>query len=298
MRIASKTVYAKIVSNLNSVYSDMAKAQETVSSAKRINRLSDDPVRLVTVLDLRSSISNIEQLSKNVSMGKSWLTLSESALTQVNDILTDVKALTIQMASATTGASERSNAAGVIQPNLEQILAIANSQIGGKSIFAGTDTDKTPFSLNAAGNQVDYSGNETAFSINLGAGTKVAVGKVGSEVFGENWDSDNIFKTMVDLKTAFQNNDLSGIQTAMGNLDKHLSKINTEISDVGGKYNNMEVKDNIIADLKLNYTDRKSSLEDADIAQAVIDLNAKQLAYNAALTSASKVMQMSLVDFL
>jgi flagellar hook-associated protein 3 FlgL len=298
MRIASKTVYENIISNLNTVYSDMARAQETVSTSKRINKLSDDPVSLVTVLDLRSSLSNIDQLNRNVSMGKSWLTSSESALTQVNNILTDVKALTVQMSSSTTGSSQRANASGVIQQNLEQIISLANSKTGGRSIFAGTDTDKTPFSLNAAGDQVGYSGNDTAFSINMGSGSKVAVGKVGADVFGENWDSSNIFKSIIDLKTALQNNDISGIQTVMGNLDQHISKISAEISEVGGKSNSMEVKENIIADLKLNYTDRKSSLEDADIAQAVIDLNVKQLAYNAALTSASKVMQLSLVDFM
>jgi flagellar hook-associated protein 3 FlgL len=298
MRIASKTVYQKIVSNLNTSYSDMSKAQEVVSSSKRINKLSDDPVGLVTVLDLRSSLSNIDQLSRNVKMGKSWLTSSESALTQVNNILSDVKALTVQMSSSNVGSAQRANAVGVIDGDLKQILSLANSQIDGRSMFAGTNTDMTAFSLNTAGTQVDYAGNETAFSVNLGSGSKVEVGKVGSEVFGQNWDSSNIFKSLIDLKTALQNNDVSGIQTVMGNLDQHMTKINAEISDVGNKSNSMEVKNSIISDLKLNYTDRKSSLEDADIAQAVIDLNAKQLAYNAALTSASKVMQLSLVDFL
>jgi flagellar hook-associated protein 3 FlgL len=298
MRIASKTVYEKIVSNLNTSFSEMSKAQEVVSSSKRINKLSDDPVGLVTVLDLRSSLSNIDQLSRNVTMGKSWLTSSESSLTQVNQILTEVKALTVQMSSSTIGASQRANAAGVIDGDLKQIISLANSQIDGRSMFAGTDTDKTPFALNAAGTQVDYSGNETAFSVNLGSGAKVAVGKVGSEVFGQNWDDSNIFKSLIDLKTALQNNDVSGIQTVMGKLGQHMTKISAEISDIGNKSNTMEVKTSIISNLKLNYTDRKSSLEDADVAQAVIDLNAKQLAYNAALTSASKVMQLSLVDFL
>jgi flagellar hook-associated protein 3 FlgL len=298
MRIASKTIYERITSSLNSAYSDMSKAQEVVSSAKRINKLSDDPVGLVTVLDLRSSLSNIDQLGRNVSMGKAWLTASESSLNQVNDILTDAKALTIQMSSATTGSTQRANAAGVVDQYLNQIISLANSQSGGRSIFAGTDTDKTPFTLNAAGTQVDYNGNETAFSVKIGNDSNVAVGKVGSEIFGENWDSNNIFKTLIDLKTALRNNDISGIQTAMGNMDGHMSRINGEIADVGGKSKGMEAKENMIASLKLTYTDRKSNLEDADLSEAMIELNSKQLAYNAALSSASKIMQLSLVDFL
>jgi len=298
MRIASKTIYERVVSSLSTSYSEMCKAQEVVSSSKRINKLSDDPVGLVTVLDMRSSLSNIDQLSRNISMGNSWLTASESALGQVNDILTSVKSLTVQMSSASTGSTERANAAGVVEEDLNQIISLANSQSGGRYIFSGTDTDNAPFKLNSDETQVDYNGNDTAFSVKIGATSNIAVGKVGSEIFGKDWDSSNIFKTLIDLKTSLKNNDVTGIQEAMGNLDQHMSKIQDEISDIGGKSNRMTVKENIIADLKLNYTSRKSDLEDADVSQAIIDLNSKQLVYNAALTSASKVMQKTLVDYL
>ncbi len=298
MRIASKTIYDRINSSLQGTYSDMFNAQEVVSTSKRINKLSDDPVGLVTVLDLRSSLSNIEQLGRNVSMGKSWLTASESALTQVNDILTDVKALTVQMSSANTGDTQRANASGVVKEYLDEIISLANSQSGGRYLFAGTSTDTAPFELNGTTGEVDYSGNTTAFSIKIGSGSNIAVGKVGSEVFGENWDENNIFRTLSDLQGYLESNDIAGIQDVMGRLDVHMTKINSEISEIGGKTIRMEVKENIIADLKLTYTDRKSQLEDADVSEAVIDLNAKQLAYNAALTSASKVMDLSLVDFM
>jgi flagellar hook-associated protein 3 FlgL len=298
MRIASKTVYDRINGSLQSTYSDMFSAQEVVSTSKRINKLSDDPVGLVTVLDLRSSLSNIEQLGRNVSMGKSWLAASESALTQVNDILTDVKALTVQMANATIGASERANAAIVVEEHLDEILSLSNSQSGGRYLFAGTNTDTPAFELNGATGEVDYLGNDTAFSIKIGSESNIAVGKVGSEVFGESWDENNIFRTLTDLKGYLETNNVAGIQDVMGRLDTHMTKINAEISEIGGKSIRMEVKENIIADLKLTYTDRKSQLEDADVSEAIIDLNSKQLAYNAALTSASKVMELSLVDFM
>jgi flagellar hook-associated protein 3 FlgL len=301
MRIASKTVYDRINNSLQSTYSDMFNAQEVVSTSKRINKLSDDPVGLVTVLDLRSSLSNIEQLGENVSLGKSWLTASESALTQVNDILTDVKALTVQMASSNTGANERANAAALVEQYLDEMISLSNSQSGGRYLFAGTNTDTAPFELttDALGNEiVNYNGNTTEFSIKIGSESNIAVGKVGSEIFGQNWDDSNIYKSLIDLKTSLENNNVSGIREVMGNLDGQMSRINSEISDIGGKTIRMEVKENIIADLKLSYTDRKSQLEDADVSEAIIDLNAKQLAYNAALTSASKVMQLSLVDFM
>ncbi|MCD6297532.1 MAG: flagellar biosynthesis protein FlgL, partial [Deltaproteobacteria bacterium] len=60
----------------------------------------------------------------------------------------------------------------------------------------------------------------------------------------------------------------------------------------------MEIKENIFQDLKISNTERLSKIEDADIAEAIMDLKAKELAYQAALASSAKVMKMSLVDYM
>jgi flagellar hook-associated protein 3 FlgL len=84
----------------------------------------------------------------------------------------------------------------------------------------------------------------------------------------------------------------------MDNLDSHLDSVNAQVSDIAGKAIRLDVRENIITDLELSYTDRKSQLEDADIAEAIIELESKELAYNAALSASAKIMQLSLVDFL
>ncbi len=69
-------------------------------------------------------------------------------------------------------------------------------------------------------------------------------------------------------------------------------------SDTGAKLLRLESKENIIQDLELTYSERKSGIEDADMAEAIMELRAKETAYQAALASSAKVMKMSLVDFL
>jgi len=58
------------------------------------------------------------------------------------------------------------------------------------------------------------------------------------------------------------------------------------------------VKERIIEDLQSTYTERKSLMEDADIAEAIMNLSSKELAYNAALASSAKVMKLSLLDYM
>jgi len=309
MRISNKAIYDTVTHNLAHVSDAMLHANQVVSTGKRINRLSDDPVGLVSVLNLRSSLDYIAQLERNISMGNSWLAMGETALAQVEEVLSQAKVLTIQMANDTQGAQERASAAVEVEGYFHQVLSLANTQVDGRYIFSGTQTATAPFAwgVDGFGNPgILYQGNDTEFEINIAQGINVAVGRDGTDIFGGHafdWSDpdagqDNIFKTLLDLKGHLESNDRDGIQTAMGELDSHMDNLRTLIADTGAKMNRLELKSNIIQDLRLTYTDRKSELEDADIAEAIMDLKAKELAYQAALNSSAKVMKMSLVDFL
>ena len=300
MRVANRTIFESIKVNLDKATEAMAEANMVVSSGKRINRLSDDPVGLVTVLDLRSSLANIEQLQKNINTGRSWLNMAESAMSQIEDVLSQTKALTVEMSSGNRSADDRYQAGTVVDGYLRQILSLANTQVAGRYIFAGTETSAQPFAFDDDNNPtlVTYAGNDDPFAIKIGKDTNVDVGRNGEQIFGANWDADNIFKTLIDLKTALQGNDVQGIQNAMQASDDHLEKIRNLVSDTAGKVIRLDVKEKIIQDLNLTYTERMSKLEDADIAAAIVELEARGLAYQAALNSSAKVMNLSLLNYL
>jgi flagellar hook-associated protein 3 FlgL len=295
MRVASKTIYDTIKFNLANVTEELSKANKIVASGKRITDLSDDPVGLTQILNIRSTISNIEQLGRNINLGKSWLTASESALSSVQNLISDAKALCVQMASATTGAAQRTSTAETVQNTLEEIASLSNTEVNGRYIFAGSKTDTAPFSTGGT-----YNGDNNAFTVKIGRDTTVEVGSDGEAVFQPSGAgaNDDIFQTLSDLKTALENNDVSGIQTVMSKLDAHFDHISSKISDVGSKIVRMEIKENIFQDLKITNTDRLSKIEDADIAEAIIELESKELAYQAALASSAKVMELSLIDYL
>jgi flagellar hook-associated protein 3 FlgL len=306
MRVTNKSLNESVIMHLNSVSSDLFRAHEVVSSGKRINRLSDDPVGLVSVLNLRSSLANLDQLDRNLGAGRSWLDAGESALNQVEMILSEAKSLCVQMGSATIGSAERSNATAIVEGYLQQILALANTQVGGRFIFGGTRTDIAPFDLSDDGEEVVYRGNENPFSIKIGKNMDLAVGRNGKKVFGDDdfdWSDpgaghDNVFKTLMDLKGHLALNDTESVRETLSRLDGHLENMRAAISDTGAKVLRLDTKESIIQDLKLGYTERMSGIEDCDIAEAIMILKSKELAYEAALASSSRVMQLSLVNYL
>jgi len=287
MRVANKTIYDSVKYNLGSIYEELNKANEIATTGKRINNLSDDPVGLTQSLNIRSNLASIEQMGRNISYGNSWLTASESAMTSVQNIISDTKVLCIQMANATIGPEQRSWAAGTVQNMLDEIVSLGNTDVAGNYIFAGSKTDTVPFDQDGT-----YNGDNNPFSIKISKNSTVEIGSDGQAVFG------NIFNTLFDLKTALETNDLGGVQDAMGNLDGHFDDISAKISDVGSKMNRMEIKDRIYQGLNFSNTERLSKIEDADIAEAIMNVKAAELTYQTALASSSKVMTLTLVDYL
>lgn len=286
MRVANKTIYDFVKFNLGSISTEMSKANRIVATGKRIHDLSDDPVGLVQSLKIKSGLSGLNQLGRNINLGTSWLSATEGTLTNVQDIISDAKTLSIQMATATTGQTERNSSAMAVQNMLDEIVSLANTQVNGRYIFAGSRTEASPFSQNGT-----YSGNTTAFSIKISQTETFAIGNDGSAVFG------NVFTSLSTFKTALESNDIDSIQAAIDDLGNDFDHISNTISDVGSRANRMEVKERIYQDLKITNTDRLSKIEDADITEAIMDLKGKELAYQAALASSVKVMQLSLVDY-
>jgi flagellar hook-associated protein 3 FlgL len=287
MRVTNRSIFESIKFNLGNISEELSNASEIASTGKRINSLSDDPVGLTQSLSIQSNLANIEQMQRNINYGNSWLNASESALTNVQNIISDTKAMCIQMASGTMGADQRSAAAETVQNNLEEMVSLANTDVSGNYIFAGSKTDTIPFDQNG-----NYNGDSNAFSIKISKNSTIEIGSYGEAVFG------TVFTTLAELETALQNNDVSGIQDAIGKLDANFDDISGKISDIGSKMNRMQIKINIFQDLNLSNTERLSNIEDADMAEAVMNVSAAQLTYQAALSSSARVMSLTLVDYL
>jgi flagellar hook-associated protein 3 FlgL len=120
-----------------------------LSSGKQVNSPSDNPIGFGQILNYRSGLAQISNYQNNISSNNSWLSATESALTQVNDILTNIQTTAVSQGSATATASTRLDAADSLQQQIEQIMSLANSQYDNRYIFSGTSTNTAPFSATA-----------------------------------------------------------------------------------------------------------------------------------------------------
>lgn len=187
MRTPNISTYYNATYRLGNLTEDLKNANEVVSTQKQINEISDDPLGLSQTLSLRNSIASLEQIERNVFMGKSWLESVENAMNSVNNLILEAKSETSRLANDSTTIDERAAAVERIDNIIEQIITLGNTQVNGNYIFSGTETTVAPieYDTESQPNQVNYLGNDIPFEIRTDKQAGVAVGRVGGETF---WD--------------------------------------------------------------------------------------------------------------
>jgi flagellin-like hook-associated protein FlgL len=91
---------------------------------------------------------------------------------------------------------------------------------------------------------------------------------------------------------------LQAIDKAIADLDLLMDSLTARISDFGARANRIMVQDQIYINIQLAVSENLSEKQDTDLTQALMEMKAKDVAYQAALSAAAKTMQLSLVDFL
>ena len=187
MRVPTISLYSKTTYQLNGLTTNLSDANEIMATQKQINAISDDPIGMAQVLDLRESLDSLEQYSTNIDMGLTWIKGVEKSLDSIQAQILNVKTLCLQLTNASVSASERADAVETIEGKIDQILNLMNTQVNGSYIFGGTDTNTIPFAYDDPNDpeSIIYLGNSTAFTITNSETSQVEVGRNGKAVVTE-----------------------------------------------------------------------------------------------------------------
>lgn len=159
MRVADRTTSRNYLKYLNKAKYDLAQTTQRIASGKRFTAISEDVAAGTKVLRSRMDLYKSEKQLDNVQSIKDELTSTESTLTTMNDILTDIhSSKLVKGMSESTGESGRIAIANEIKALKEQVLSLANTKYGKKFIFGGSNASYVaPFKANAAG-ELSYNG--------------------------------------------------------------------------------------------------------------------------------------------
>ncbi|MCH8026803.1 MAG: flagellar hook-associated protein FlgL [candidate division Zixibacteria bacterium] len=181
MRVTNSVIAANVSFNTQRAIARFLELQKQMSSGRRINKPSDDPIGTIRDLDYRKELSKIQQYRGAIAQGQNWMGAYENGLADVNTMLSSARELAVAMADETFDEHARLASASEVSSMLERIIEIANDELEGKSIFAGFKTNIKPMIMSATGAR--YVGDTGNIQFQIGSSSRFDVNLIGSNVF-------------------------------------------------------------------------------------------------------------------
>lgn len=305
MRVTQSMLNSNMLRNLNTSYNSMSNLQEQIQSGRKFVRASDDPVAAIKGMGYRSDLNKITQFERNIGEVQTWVDTTDATFGEVGDAVNRLRELFVQAANDSNTADDRQKIGVEIGQIQEQIRDMANTQVAGKYIFSGTNTQKPLFAADETGNRA------------LNSEIIAPNGKVNMEVFDGitldvNTPGYELFKSIDETLTkgleAINSNDQSAISAMLGdgvgdpanpsNLSSIQSALLVTRAEVGAKQNRVDMMESRLSGLSINTTKQMSLNEDTDYAKAISDMTVAESIHSAALSVGAKIMQQTLVDFI
>ncbi len=298
MRITHNMMHQGALARYQQNLQQIAAAQDRVSSGLRILKASDDPVAASGTMKAAGSLRALEQYRRNVGAAEMRLDAEETAYTSLSDILVRAKELAIGQASDTASPETRLMVRAEIDQLLSIAVQIANTQVAGSHIFGGTSADQPPVTWSdptAAAPEVVLDSVDPGYHrTEIAAGQFVITSNNAHDVF----TAGGVFDALWNLSAALGDNDVQGIRDTMGEIDGSFEHVQSMIGDIGARSARLQVTASNLDALEINLRTFKSNLEEVDFEEAVTELISRQTAFQAAMLASSRVMGMTLTDYL
>lgn len=328
MRVTHNSQYVGFTRNLNEIQTKRNREQIKLQTGRDIINLSDSPEKVVDVKLVDKKIDQNEKYIKNLDLLISELYATDETITNIGDTVDDIRIKTIDAIRAEPPTLQI--VGNDFKNRLTDIVRLANQEFDGRFIFSGTkttsqsietinpDNPKTPFEIvegeptadNPSGLRVVFHGNNEDRIINKDEQTTQVINQKQEDLFGAN---NELFSTLIELHNTLSYNpdgtdrDDRDFLTRpevekLDQLQRRLSEFSEEINKIGARNGTtLERSQNLynqIINENVRLKDYRSIREDADVAEASLNLQREQFALQYALQVGSRINQTTLFDFL
>jgi flagellar hook-associated protein 3 FlgL len=334
MRVSDNTNFGLVRETINRTKGRMEKLQTQAATLKKLNTPSDDPVGSSKVLEMRTDKVNNEQFLMNAKLAEAQLNNTESALSELSDIVVRAKEIALQQASgASANEDTRLAVAEEITQLFQSAIGAANRRVGDRYLFGGYKTDQPPvsadgkyvgddgqmmvevgrdvfISMNIPGHEAfntnpaverprsspELSPPENGGQANRTLASKNDLGAVGS--MGPQRENVNVFEELQNLRIGLLTSDTETIRNTLERFDEIHGRLNSMRAKIGSRVNGLQAMTQSLERQNITNAQLGSHLEDADMAQVVSDLAKEETVFRSALQSSNKLLQPTLMDFL
>jgi len=251
------SIFASRQEGLNA--SALQGSMEKLSSGLQINKAGDDSANLAISEKMRSQIRGLNQASKNISNGVSFIQTTEGYLDETTSILQRIRELAVQASNGVYSDEDRMQ----IQVEVSQLVAevdrIASSaQFNGMNMLTGRFAKEGESVMQfQVGANVDQN-----VRVYIGTMTATALGLKGMQ-----GDESN----QISISDPEQAN------LTIATIDEALKNVNKQRADLGAYQNRFELAGKGINVAAENMTASESKIRDADIASEMVEYTKDQI---------------------
>jgi flagellar hook-associated protein 3 FlgL len=280
-----------VLASIENVYGQLTQSQEELSSGKALTKPSDNPFGTSRALLYSSDLAANQQYQSNAGEINSWLTTTDTALSSMNDDLGRVRDLVLQGANGSLGQTDRDAISTELGQLADSIKSEANTQYAGSYVFSGTATGTAPFTVGGADT---YAGNSSTISRELGPNVSMQVNVTGDTVVSPILTA--IRQAQTDLAAGGTTGNLG--TSDLNAIDAAQNTLSEQQAVVGASQNRATLATSRLQQLQEATTSQLSNVQDADIAQVMIQFSQQSSVYQAALRAGASLIQPSLMSFL
>ncbi|HWH70567.1 MAG TPA: hypothetical protein VNT26_14360 [Candidatus Sulfotelmatobacter sp.] len=312
MRVTGNSITNTLISQLNLLAARQVRLQSQATTGQRIQAPEDDPAAMGRALTLQAEDTDAGQYARNISTLQHRAgTVSDAfaALKKISDRAGEIATL----ADGTRSPQELQIYGTELRQLIQQAVQLANTRDGDQYVFAGTRGDQSPYAAttDTDGNvaAVAYQGNASVAPTEIAQGSTLSVTAPGENnagtgprgVFSDSRYGADFFNHLI----ALQNHLLTGNTTAISTQDR-LALQHDEDNLIFQTANNGVVQarlETAAADTDTRKLSTRQALADvagADLTDTLVQLNQTQNAYQVALQSSAKILQLqqSLLNYL
>jgi flagellar hook-associated protein 3 FlgL len=196
MRLSTAAIHRSSIDAILEQQTRLARTQQQVTSGKRFQTSSEDPIAAARAAALDRTVADNTQYARNSNILQSRLNYEEQSLADVTTLLQRARELALEGANDTLGKNERDMLATELRQLVSELVDTSNRDDGnGEYLFAGSSTGTKPFARGTTG--VNYVGDQTTRYIRISGSQALADGHAGTEVFMNVTQANGTFRTAV-----------------------------------------------------------------------------------------------------
>lgn len=253
----------------------IAETQTQISSRKRIQQASDDPVASARIAVLRQAQADDDAWASNVTLATSLVSQADTTMQSASDIMARAKELMVAGASGNASALDRASYALELREIADQLDSYQNTKTAsGDYVF--------PY--------------PPAMTMRLDKDVDMAPVPARQKLFSVN--GVNISQVVRDAATALESGDTTQINASQTAVSNGVNKLADSAAQIGVNATKIDRIGEAQAARKINVASEKSALEDTDLTTAIAELNAQTITLEAAQAAFARINRRTLFDIL